>query len=133
MIRDENERKTALGTEFMNIVSAGKIIPAEMIVRMLRKIIYSGDGNNKYILSCFPEIIEHAKEFERNCASINAIIYATNDDSPYVELKNNNLTLFNLDAYYQKEFKLVTLPSYDIIKILNCASTKSQVHIANGY
>ena len=41
LIRDENERKTAIGLEFLSMVSAGKIIPAEMIVRMLRKIIYS--------------------------------------------------------------------------------------------
>ena len=87
------------------MVSAGKIIPAEMIVRMLRKIIYSGiyskkNGNNFFILSSFPDIIEQAKEFEKNCATINAIIYATNNDSPYVEIKNNNLTLFNIDALF---------------------------------
>ena len=40
------------------MVSAGKIIPAEMIVRMLRKIIYSGSGYDKFILSSFPDIIE---------------------------------------------------------------------------
>jgi adenylate kinase family enzyme len=44
LIRDENERKTQIGLEFLNMVAAGKIIPAEMIVRMLRKIIYSGNG-----------------------------------------------------------------------------------------
>jgi adenylate kinase family enzyme len=62
------------------MVSAGKIIPAEMIVRMLRKIIYSGDGRQFFILSSFPEIIEQAKEFEKSCATINVIIYATSDD-----------------------------------------------------
>jgi adenylate kinase family enzyme len=62
------------------MVSAGKIIPAEMIVRMLRKIIYSGDGRQHFILSSFPEIIEQAKEFEKSCATINAIIYATSND-----------------------------------------------------
>lgn len=50
------------------MVAAGKIIPAEMIVRMLRKIIYSGNGNNKFILSSFPDIIEQAKEFEKSCS-----------------------------------------------------------------
>ena len=50
------------------MVAAGKIIPAEMIVRMLRKIIYSGDGRSKFILSSFPDIIEQAKEFEKSCA-----------------------------------------------------------------
>ena len=70
-----------------------------MIVRMLRKIIYSGDGQNKYVLSSFPDIIEQAKEFEKNCANISCIIYATSDDK-YVEIKNNNLTLFNIDALF---------------------------------
>jgi adenylate kinase family enzyme len=42
LIRDETERRTDVGQEFLAMVSAGKIIPADMIVRMLRKIIYSG-------------------------------------------------------------------------------------------
>lgn len=100
LIRDENERKTQIGLEFLSMVSAGKIIPAEMIVRMLRKIIYSGDSNDKYILSSFPDIIEQAKEFEKNCATINAIIYASSSDQSYIEIKNNNLTLFNIDALF---------------------------------
>ena len=90
------------------MVAAGKIIPAEMIVRMLRKIIYSGDGRTRFILSSFPDIIEQAKEFEKSCAQIAAIIYATSDD-PVVEIKNNNLTLFNIDALFQKEFRLRTM------------------------
>jgi len=112
LIRDENERKTAIGLEFLNMVAAGKIIPAEMIVRMLRKIIYSGDNRNKFILSSFPDIIEQAKEFEKSCAAISAIVYAASDD-PVVEIKNNNLTLFNIDALFQKEFRLKTVKTWD--------------------
>ncbi len=112
MIRDENERKTPIGMEFLNMVAAGKIIPAEMIVRMLRKIIYSGDGRTRFILSSFPDIIEQAKEFEKSCAMISAIIYAASDD-PVVEIKNNNLTLFNIDALFQKEFRLKTVKNWN--------------------
>ncbi len=90
------------------MVAAGKIIPAEMIVRMLRKIIYSGDGRTRFILSSFPDIIEQAKEFEKPCATISAIIYASSEDA-VVEIKNNNLTLFNIDALFQKEFRLKTV------------------------
>lgn len=68
LIRDENERKTAIGQEFHSLVSAGKLISADMIVRMLRNIIYSGDGRKKFILSGFPDVIDQAKEFEKNCA-----------------------------------------------------------------
>jgi len=42
LIRDENERRTPIGVEMHQMVSNNKIIPAEMIVRMLKKIIYSG-------------------------------------------------------------------------------------------
>jgi adenylate kinase family enzyme len=108
LIRDENERKTAIGLEFLNMVAAGKIIPAEMIVRMLRKIIYSGTSQNKFILSSFPDIIEQAREFERSCSSISAILYLTDVDGR-VEIKNNNLSLFNIDALFQKEFRLKTV------------------------
>ena len=70
-----------MGLEFLNMVSQGKVIPADMIVRMLRKIIYSGDGNYMFILSSFPDIIEQAREFEKHCASISAIIYSYNPES----------------------------------------------------
>lgn len=102
LIRDENERRTPIGQEFLAMVQSGKIIPAETIVRMLRKIIYSGDGRKRFILSSFPDIIDQAKEFERGCATIAAIIYTTGDqgENATVEIKNNNLTLFNIDALF---------------------------------
>ena len=117
LIRDENERRTAIGQEFLSMVQAGKIIPAETIVKMLRRIIYSGDGRKKFILSSFPDIIDQAKEFEKSCATISAVIYTTSDsgkaDYPIVEIKNNNLTLFNIDALFQKEHRLKTMSKWD--------------------
>ena len=109
LIRDENERKTAIGLEMNAMVQANKIIPAEMIVRMLKKVIYSGNPElNKFILTSFPDIIEQAKEFEINCARIAAIVYSTTQDK-IVEIKNNNLSLFNIDSLFQKEFRLRTM------------------------
>lgn len=91
------------------MVSSNRIIPAEMIVRMLKKIIYSGQPHvNKFILTSFPDIIEQAKEFETNCARIKAIVYST-AESNIVEIKNNNLSLFNIDSLFQKEFRLKTM------------------------
>lgn len=112
LIRDENERKTAIGLEFLNMVAAGKIIPAEMIVRMLRKIIYSGNGRTRFILSSFPDIIEQAKEFEKSCAQIAAILYLTGEEGR-VEIKNNNLSLFNIDSLFLKEFRLKPVQNWN--------------------
>ena len=58
LIRDENERKTEIGVEVLSRVSAGKVISAELIVKMLKKIIYSGVEKDKFILTGFPDTNE---------------------------------------------------------------------------
>jgi len=83
-----------------------------MIVLMLNKIIYSGqESQNKFILSNFPDIIEQAKEFERSCAKIAAMIYPSSSGS-IVEIKNNNLSLYNIDSLFQKQFRLKTMDEW---------------------
>lgn len=68
-IKGENLRGTNIGKQFEKLVVAAKVIPADMIVRMLNKIIYCGQLNqNKFILTNFPEVIDHAREFELSCA-----------------------------------------------------------------
>ena len=84
-----------------------------MIVRMIKRVIYSGDPDlNKFILTSFPDIIEQAREFETNCSKISAIIYSTSNDK-IVPIKNNNLSLFNIDSLFQKEFRLKTMNKWD--------------------
>ena len=40
------------------------------------------------------------------------IIYSTEDDN-VIEIKNNNLSLFNIDSLLQKEFRLRTMTHWD--------------------
>lgn len=69
LISLENERRTEFGKIFMQNIATGKVIPSEEIVRFLRKVLYSGNGHKKYILSGdFPTSTEQVKEFEKNCA-----------------------------------------------------------------
>ena len=58
MILNEEKRRTTLGNEIHTFMSHKKAIPAELIVRMLKRIIYSGDGRKKFILSGFPMVPE---------------------------------------------------------------------------
>lgn len=107
--RGENERGTMIGHELQNLVKASKVVPAELTVRMLNKIIYSGQpSQNKFILSAFPEIIDQSQEFEKNCSKIAAMIYPSAQGNT-VEIKGNNLTLHNIDSLFQKNFKLKTM------------------------
>jgi adenylate kinase family enzyme len=119
LIVEEQKRKTEIGLEFQKYMQNHKPIPAEVIVRLLKRIIYSGDGRKKFILSGFPiipEIIEQIKEFENNCATLSAVIYPANETSaekPTIEIKNNNLGLFDIEAHFQKINKLKTMSKWD--------------------
>jgi hypothetical protein len=113
LIREENERKTPIGQEINFLVAQNKLFPAELIVRMLRKTIYSGDrSQNNFILTSFPDIIEQAIELETNCSKLAAVLYC-HGDTPYIEIKNNNLSLFNIDSYFQKEYRLRSVNKWD--------------------
>jgi adenylate kinase family enzyme len=132
LIRLETERRTPVGQEFLQIVQHGKIIPADMIVRMLRKIIYSGQAQNKFILNGFPDVIEQVNEFEKNCAKISAVFLTSNEGENVVEIKNNNLTLFNIDALFQKEFRLKITDSWDYSRFNEMLGNKTDYIIVSG-
>lgn len=76
-------------------------------------------------------MIDQAKEFEKSCASITAIIYATSND-PVVEIKSNNLTLFNIDALFQKEFRLKTMSTWNYTAFNELISDKVDFSIMLG-
>lgn len=80
---------------------------------MLRKIIFSGQNNSRFILSYFPDIIEHVYDFERNVAQIAAVFYTTREGEVEVELKNNQLTLFTIDSLFEKQFRLRIVDRWD--------------------
>jgi hypothetical protein len=116
---EERHRSSEIGKQFHTIMSAHKPVPKELIVAMLKKVIYSGDGRKKFLLTGFPlipDIIEQVKEFESSCATLSAVIYPaneTNAQQPTIEIKNNNLGLFDLEAHFQKENRLKTMSKWD--------------------
>jgi adenylate kinase family enzyme len=113
LITREKERRTDIGLSLLHQAKQGKKLQTDIIVNMLKKIIYSGqDSRNKFILSSFPETIEHSHEFERCCSHISAIIYVTKKD-PIVEVKDNNLQNFNIDALFQKHYKLRVIDEWN--------------------
>ena len=114
LISLENERKTELGKQLLATVSTGKMVPSDLIVQLLRKVIYSGDGRNKFILSGgFPFTVDHAKEFEKQVSSLAAVIYSAmvyEDSSVHVK---GNLSDFTITTLFQKDFRLRVLTDWD--------------------
>lgn len=112
------QRNTIIGQQLAKLVKQDKNVPASLTVKMLNRIIYNGQvGLNKFILTNFPEQIDQAKEFETNCAKIAAIIYP-NDNSTIVDIPHKELSLFNIESLFQKEFRLKTMNewSYELFE-----------------
>jgi len=98
-----------IGQQLAKLVRQDKNVPASLIVKMLNKIIYSGQASlNKFILTNFPEQIDQAKEFEAGCSKIAAIIYPTSS-STIVDIPQKELSMFNIESLFQKEFRLKTM------------------------
>jgi adenylate kinase family enzyme len=130
--RLEAERKTAIGQEMHAMVQGSKTIPAEMIIRMLKMIVFNGDPRkNKFILTSFPDIIEQAGAFEAQCAKITSIFYTTRGD--VVEIKNNALQLFNIESLFQKEFRLRTLREWNEAVFFEKLGRKTEFGICLGH
>lgn len=116
LISLENERRTEFGRVFMQNISTGKVIPSEDIVRFLRKVLYSGDGHKKYILSGdFPTSTEQVKEFEKSCATISAVIYSgtKREDMISYNIPNNMLRVFETKSLFLKENRLQVVSEWD--------------------
>lgn len=104
LIKEEQERHTEVGREISEQISAGKDYTRDLdhlIVKMLKKIIYSGiEGRDKFILSEFPENIKQVQEFERSCARLSAVIFAAggSDAQPVIELIDNGISIESIDS-----------------------------------
>lgn len=113
LIAKENERHTEIGSAILELVSAGKPISNNLITAMLRKIIYSGvEGQDKFILTDFPDSKEQCMEFEATCAKIKAIIYASGD-CEQLEIEKNDLSGDNIEGYFKKTNRLTHLHKWD--------------------
>lgn len=101
LISLENERRTEIGKALLSLVSTGKMLPADLITRMLRRVVFSGDSRTKYLLSGgFPFTVEHAKEFERGVSSISAVIYSAMQSEDSSIAVRGNLSDFNIATLF---------------------------------
>ena len=113
LIKDENERHTAIGNEILALVSAGKPISNRLFVKLLQKIIYSGiEGRNKFIITDFLESREQAQDFEANCSRVTAVILAAGPEAR-VDLVENALHDDTIESYFQKDNRLKVLRGWD--------------------
>jgi hypothetical protein len=83
------------------------------VVEMLKRCIFNGGCDDKFLLVNFPLSPEQANFFESQCAKISAIVYTSaNKGEKCVEVPGN-MAVANLDAVFQKDFRLKTMREWD--------------------
>ena len=128
----EMERKTVIGEEYIKLLKQDKSVPASLICKMLKRIIYCGQTKlNKFILSNFPEEIDQVKELEAHVVKLAAIIYPSGS-SAFVELSNQELQSFNIESLFQKDFRLKTMNEWSFQLFNEKLGNKVEFGVVSG-
>ena len=113
VLRESEERRcTELGKQLKLHKHPSDPKP-QYVVEMLKRCIFNGCDDDKFLLVNFPLSPEQAQYFEEQCAKISAIVYCSaNKGEKCVEVPGN-IAVANLDAVFQKDFRLKTMREWD--------------------
>ena len=64
MLRDEIKKDTEIGKKIINSMNDGKFVEVEIVNKLLEKIIFNPQNNNKLIFDGYPRTINQAKNLE---------------------------------------------------------------------
>ncbi len=79
MLREEIKKKTALGKRAAAIVAAGKLVPCELTITLLRRRMRKADAKDGIVLDGFPREIEQARALEKIAHVTHAILISITD------------------------------------------------------
>lgn len=121
LVDNEIARNTEIGRQIFAVsqeigMNSDNDVLHCLIVKMLKKIIYSGiEGRDKFILSEFPTTINAAHEFEKECTKLKAVIFAAGgqDVDTMITIDQNNLAVESIDSLFQKEHRLKAMRTWD--------------------
>ena len=85
MLRSAMNRKTKLGLEVEKIVNAGKLVPDNIMVELVKERISQPDCRNGFLLDGFPRTIAQADALQEAEIDIDAVIEVSLEDEIIIE------------------------------------------------
>ncbi len=107
--REEITRKTAAGREMIQFTSAGKIIPSEITIKFLKRILYSPSGHKKFILTGFPEETGQLSLLESTCCNIVKEFFFYPPEGEKVL----NSSVASIETYMHEDHRLIPVQNFD--------------------
>ncbi|QQR80818.1 MAG: adenylate kinase [Deltaproteobacteria bacterium] len=74
LLRAAKQQKTSLGIEAEKFMSAGQLVPDELVIAMIRERLEKEDCQNGFILDGFPRTLPQAEALEKTLKDVGAIV-----------------------------------------------------------
>lgn len=118
ILREAIKRGTSMGTAAREYVDAGKLVPDDIVIGIIRERLQDSDCQNGFILDGFPRTVPQAEALEEMGVRIDTVINIDVPDISIVKRMAGRRTCPSCGATYHIEYK----PSADGIHCDNCNS-----------
>ena len=115
LLRQTIAEGNEFGKKIDSYVNAGKLVPDDLIIGILKDYIEKTDCPNGYILDGFPRTIAQANALTEAGININLVIRINVDESKLIERLSGRLTHLNSGRVYHKIFNPPKQPGIDDI------------------
>lgn len=107
ILREEVRQGTPLGTQAKQFMEAGKLVPDDLILDMIRSTLKSTDAKNGFILDGFPRTLEQAEGlarlFSETGIGISSVVNLDVDDEMIVRRLSGRSSCPTCGAIYNDE------------------------------
>jgi adenylate kinase len=114
MLRASIKRGEPLGMEAKQIMEAGKLVPDELIIRMIEERIKKPDCGKGFILDGFPRTVAQAEALDKMLSDhhkkLNAVIEIDVDEDKLVERVSGRFTCAKCGEGYHDKFRPTKKP-----------------------
>ncbi|ORY38281.1 ADK-domain-containing protein [Neocallimastix californiae] len=75
MLREEVNKGTELGKELNEIMKEGKMVPQDLVLKLVKQEIDDNKNAKGFLIDGFPRTLDQAKSFEENVGPVKSVLY----------------------------------------------------------
>ncbi|MBR6693405.1 MAG: adenylate kinase [Clostridia bacterium] len=105
IIRESMKNGTEMGSKAKSYVDAGKLVPDEVVIGIIRERLANQDCENGFILDGFPRTIPQAEALDKMGIEIDTVLSIDVEDEKIVARMSGRRVCLDCGATYHLEYK----------------------------